>query len=189
MLGVPLLREAMVIGVIIVDDRAGRPFTDKQIALLADLRRPGRHRHREVRLFQEVQARNRELTEALEQQTATSEVLGVISRSTIDLSRSRHILDNAARLCEAEIAHVSASRGRQSGRRWPRTGGLCEHTGTTSDESRDTSIGPRVVERHRSISPNLFADPEFATCTNPQAQGNSAPNSGCRCCATARQSA
>ena len=82
-----------------------RPFTDKQIELVADLRRPGGDRHRERRgSSTKCRRRTRDLTEALEQQTATSEVLEVISSSPGELEPVfQKMLENATRVCGANF--------------------------------------------------------------------------------------
>jgi signal transduction histidine kinase len=111
-LGVPLLREGTPIGVIILSRFQARPFTDKQIELVTTFADQAVIAIENVRLFDEVQARTLELSEALEQQTATSEVLQVISGSPGELAAVFHsVLENATRICDAKFGMLWVVEG------------------------------------------------------------------------------
>jgi GAF domain-containing protein len=107
MLGVPLLRGGAAIGVIVLARNVVRPFTAKEIELVTTFADQAVIAIENVRLFDEVQARTRELTEALEQQTATSAILRVISTSPTDVQPVfETIVRNAVALCGSLFANV-----------------------------------------------------------------------------------
>jgi GAF domain-containing protein len=121
-LGVPLMREGNLVGVLTVLRNEPRTFTQKQIELVETFADQAVIAIENVRLFDEVQARTHDLSDALEQQTATSEVLSVISSSPGELEPVFQVmLENATRICGAKFgilwrlqkgaAHLSASLG------------------------------------------------------------------------------
>jgi GAF domain-containing protein len=111
-LHVPLLRGDEAIGVLVIRRTEVKPFTDKQIELVTTFADQAVIAIENVRLFDEVQARTRELSESLEQQTATSEVLKVISSSPGELEPVFNaMLANATRICNATIGTLYLYEG------------------------------------------------------------------------------
>jgi GAF domain-containing protein len=108
MLAVPLLRDNEAVGALFIRRMEVKPFSDKQIELLTTFADQAVIAIENVRLFEEVQSRTRELSESLEQQTATSEVLKVISSSPGELKPVFEIiLANAIRLCDANFGTLN----------------------------------------------------------------------------------
>jgi two-component system NtrC family sensor kinase len=101
-LGVPMLREGVPIGVIVLTRSKARPFTDKQIELATTFADQAAIAIENARLFDEVQAKTRDLTEALTYQTGSSNILSVIASSPTDVGPViKAIVESACELCEA----------------------------------------------------------------------------------------
>ena len=166
-LSVPMLRDGAVVGTITVGrSQAGR-YLDRQIALLQTFADQAVIAIENVRLFDQVQARTRELTEALEYQTATSDVLTVISRSPTDAQPVFDMIaESAARLCEAQYCFVYRFEDQILH--------FVAHHGLTAEvleinrraypapPSRKSVAARAVLERSVVQIPDVNADPDYA---------------------------
>jgi GAF domain-containing protein len=154
----PLLREGVPIGTIVVRRTEVRPFSEKQIALLKTFADQAVIAIENVRLFQE-------LTEALEQQTATSEILGVIARSPTGLEPVFNtILANAVHLCEAQNGALFRFDGEMI--HWAVGNGIAPEVEAyfaahPFRPSRESAVRRVALERRVVHVPDVLADPEF----------------------------
>jgi transcriptional regulator with GAF, ATPase, and Fis domain len=111
-LAVPMLKENELIGAIAIYRQKVRPFTEKQIALLTNFASQAVIAIENTRLLNELRQRTDDLSESLEQQTATSEVLRVISSSPGELDTIfSTMLSNALRICEAKFGNLFLYEG------------------------------------------------------------------------------
>ena len=169
MLGVPLLSDGAPIGVITLVRTAVMPFTEKQIDLVKTFADQAVIAIENVRLFEAEQERTRELTESLQQQTATADVLKVISRSTFDLQTVLDTLvELATRLCNADYTWLFQREGEYF--RWVAGFGLATDVHARMRDLMATnqvpvnrgSITGRVALEARAIYvPDVLADPEY----------------------------
>ena len=165
MLGVPLQREGTTIGVFMIARRTPRPFTDKQIDLVSTFADQAVIAIENVRLFDEVQARTSELQESLEYQTATADVLNVISRSPAELQPVLDtIVQTAAQLCAAEYSFICRYT---DGRLHLAAGNNVEAahikyiSANPVEVNRDSITGRVAVERRTIHVPDVLEDPGF----------------------------
>ena len=165
-LAAPMLKEDEVVGAIVIYRQEVRPFTEKQIELVKTFAAQAVIAIENTRLFEEVQAHTRDLQESLQQQTATADVLKVISRSLVDLETVLETLvETVARLCRADqvymfhlrhdLWHLVAAWGLSAeAREFFLTNPFTPGRGSTS--------GRAALERRAVLIPDVLQDPEYA---------------------------
>jgi PAS domain S-box-containing protein len=175
-LGIPMLREGVAIGVLSVWRKVVQPFTARQIELVTTFADQGAIAIENVRLFQELEARNRDLTETLEQQRATSEVLRVISASPTDVQPVFDaIARNAALLCEAQFCFVYRFDGRLlhfvAHHGVTREGAETVRRAFPAPPSRGSAAARAVLDCAVAQIPDVHADPDFTLGTTARIAG------------------
>ena len=165
MLGVPLMRQGNPIGVIILLRGTVRPFTDRQIELVKIFADQAVIAIENVRLFDEVQARTEELSESLQQQTATADVLKTISRTAFDLQRVLEtLLESAVRLAGAEHGMIFRYDGEccRAAADYNNPPGLLELWQRTAIRAgRQTTTGRALLERRPVQIADAQSDPDY----------------------------
>ncbi len=171
LLGVPLLRKGTPIGVMSLSRSTVRPFTPKQIDLVSTFADQAVIAIENVRLFDEVQARTEDLQESLQQQTATADVLKVISRSTFDLQTVLDTLTvSAAQLCEADMGAIVRPKG--TAYHWVTSYGFQPNfsdyiMNIPISPERGSAVGRALLEGQYAHIPDVLADTEY---THAEAQ-------------------
>ena len=171
-LAVPLLRNDRVEGVLVIAQKEPGAFSSRQIELVQTFADQAVIAIENARLFDEVQARTRDLTEALQQQTATADVLKVISRSAFDLDMVLKTLADSARSLSGATGVLVLLRDGEVARLRAESGCTPQHREYVAAHpfrpGRETVTGRVLITGEAVHIPDVLADPEYEYGVGPR---------------------